>query len=103
MRLPDAAAWLKDCALIAGEDGDWAMCHVGEEYRHLSLCSEKVSLLRRKQFFCGALNYPKFGSLGGAPSTLSLHLSLSRVCYRDGKMSECRHLSTPLCVKNLPH
>lgn len=38
---PDAAPLLIDCALIAGEDGDWAMCHVGEEYRHLSLCSAK--------------------------------------------------------------
>lgn len=53
---PDAALLLIDRAVIAGEDGDWAMCHVGEEYRHLSLCSEKVSPLRRKQFFLCALN-----------------------------------------------
>lgn len=41
--LPDLAVWLKDCAMIAGEDRDWAMCHVGEKYQHLSLCSERFA------------------------------------------------------------
>lgn len=36
----------KDCAMFAGEDRDWAMCHVGEKYQHLSLCSEGFGSLK---------------------------------------------------------
>lgn len=79
--LPKAAVWLKDCALIAGEDGGWAMCHVGEEYRHLSLCSEKVSPLRRKQFFAARLIIQSLApSAGRRRLTRSLSRSLSRPC-----------------------
>lgn len=44
--LPNLAVWLKDCAMFAGEDRDWAMCHVGEKYQHLSLCSEGFGSLK---------------------------------------------------------
>lgn len=44
--LPKLAVWLKDCAMFAGEDRDWAMCHVGEKYQHLSLCSKGFRSLK---------------------------------------------------------
>lgn len=43
---PNLAVWLKDCAMFAGDDRDWAMCHVGEKYQHLSLCSEGFGSLK---------------------------------------------------------
>lgn len=43
-----------------GRNRDWAMCHVGEKYQHLSLCSE--GFRSPKETLC-ALNYLKFSSL----------------------------------------
>lgn len=63
--VPNLAVWLKDCAMFAGEERDWAMCHVGEKYQHLSLCSEGFGSL--KETLC-ALNHLKFNSLCGMAS-----------------------------------
>lgn len=67
--LPNLAVWLKDCAIFAGEDRDWAMCHVGEKYQHLSLCSEGFGSLKE------TLNYLKFNSLCGMASVCFLSVA----------------------------